>query len=241
MEEKISVVFDKEGQSLQTHLVKCFTWMFIGLLVTAVEAYLLIVTGALAEIIFQMSFVADGFGLTLLYIIPLILQIVLTVYLTKRLFKMSITKARVLFVVYAMLTGFSFSILPYIYDINTMFLAFGFSAVLFGSLAIIGATIKLDLTKYSSLILGGLITLIVVQLLVSFLNIQGADLFVCYAGLILFLIITAYDIQNIKKFYISAQGDDAVLDRLSIFGALQLYLDFVNIFLYVLRLFGRKD
>lgn len=238
MEENTSIIY--EGETLQSHMVKSFMWMFIGLLVTAAEAYLLVATGAMAELMFELRFVGDGLGMTLVFLVPVILQVGITIYLSKRLFKMSITRARVLFICYALITGLTFSILPYIYDVETMFLAFAFSAVLFGSLAIIGATIKLDLTKYSALILGGLITLIVVSIVVSLLNIQGVDLFICYAGLFLFLIITAYDVQKIKKNYMLAQGEPAILEKLSIMGALQLYLDFINIFLYVLRILGRR-
>lgn len=238
MEENVSIVY--EGETLQNHMVKCFMWMFIGLLITATEAYILIMSGAVAELLFQMKFVADGYGMSILLLVPMFIQLGITIYLTKRLFVMSVTRARVLFVVYALITGLTFSILPSIFDVNSMFYAFGFSAVLFGSLAVIGGTMKMDLTKYTSLFAGALLALIIISLLAMFLKLQGLDLIISYVGLFLFLAITAYDVQKIKKNFYIAKGDYEVLDKLSIFGALQLYLDFVNIFLYVLRILGRR-
>ena len=237
MTENSTITFETE--TLQKHMVKCFIWMFVGLAVTALVAYVFIATGAISEIMFQATY-ASGMSLSLVMLLPLFLQLGVVMYLSSRLEKMSVITSKVLFIVYSIITGFTFSFLPAIYGLDNMFLAFGFTAVLFGSLAVIGGTMKLDLTKYSSLIFGALITLVIISVVGIFLNIGTLDMIICYAGLFIFLIITAYDVQKIKRNYEYAKNSSEALEKLSIYGALELYLDFINIFLYVLRILGKK-
>lgn len=236
MTENSTITF--ETDSLQKHMVKCFLWMFVGLAVTALVAYVLINTGMYYELLLTAYY--SGFSVSLIMLIPLFLQLGVVIYLSSRLEKMSVMTSKILFLVYSVITGFTFSFLPSMYGIQNMFIAFAFTSVLFGSLVVIGATMKLDLTKYSTLIFGGLITLILMSLVGAFLNIATLDMVICYAGLFLFLIITAYDVQKIKRNYAIARTSGDTLEKLSIYGALELYLDFINIFLYVLRILGRK-
>lgn len=236
MSENLTALF--EENTLQKHMIKCFQWMFGGLIITAIVAYLVIATEFNLDIMYYARL--SGIGASFILLIPLFIQLGVVIYLSARLAEMSVLMSRVMFIIYSVITGITFSFLPSIYGVDTMFLAFGFTAILFGSFVVIGNTLKMDLTKFRTLIVGGLITLVLVSVVSFILNISTLDMVICYAGLGLFLVITAYDIQKIKKNYLIAQGSDVVLDKLAIYGALELYLDFVNIFLYVVRILGRK-
>lgn len=225
-----------EEYSIQKHLVKCFVWMAIGLLVTAGVAYLMYSTGAYMNLLISLA----KSGLSIVMLLPLFIQLGVVIFFSSRLYKMSVTTSKICYLVYSVITGITFSTLPAIYGLDTMFLAFGFTSILFFSLVVIGNTMKLDLTKYSSLIVGALITLIVISVIGIFLNIPSFDIYVCYAAVFIFLIITAYDVQKIKQNYEIARQDDEMLGKLAIYGAFELYLDFINIFLYVLRILGKR-
>ncbi|MEG0238967.1 Bax inhibitor-1/YccA family protein [Anaerorhabdus sp.] len=225
-----------EAYSLQKHMVKSFIWMAIGLIITAAVAFVMYDTGAYFRIMYSLS----QSGLSLLLLLPMFVQLGVAIYLSSRLYKMSTVTSKVLFISYSVITGITFSTLPLIYGMDQIFTAFAFSSVLFICLAIIGNTIKLDLTKYSALIVGALFTLIITSVIGIFLRIPSLDMFICYAGILLFLFITAYDIQKMKRNYEIARQDETMLEKLAIYGAFDLYLDFINIFLYVLRLLGKR-
>lgn len=234
--EETGIIY--EENSVQKQLVKSFLWMFIGLVVTALTAYIMIVTELYLDILYMMM--QTGFGITMILLIPVFVQLGIVVYLSRKIGSMSTMTSKVMFVLYSVITGITFSMLPALYGIETMYLAFGFTAVLFGSMAVIGNTTKMDLTKYSTILLGGLITLVVISVVNLFLRVEMMDLFICYGGVLLFMVITAFDIQKIKKNVELAQGNESLLENLVIYGALELYLDFINIFLYVLRIAGRR-
>ena len=98
---------------------------------------------------------------------------------------------------------------------------------------------RADLSKLRRLLIGGLIFLLIASLLTMLINMSGMERVICMAGIVVFLCFTAYDTQKIKANYAFFQGDEAMLQKASIYSALQLYLDFVNLFLYLLRFLGR--
>ena len=113
--------------------------------------------------------------------------------------------------------------------------------MLFGSCAVIGATTHRDLSQFSTLLMGGLITLVIASIASIFIPALRDSLFLSYLGVIIFLGLTAWDMQRIKSMYYSVGGYGQLADNLAIYGAFELYLDFINIFLYVLRIFGRNS
>jgi len=143
--------------------------------------------------------------------------------------------------VYSALTGFTFSFVLMAYDMNTVFVAFLFAAVLFASCAIIGHTTKVDLTKFSGLLFGALLALVIMTVISIFVPVLRNNLLFGYLGLFIFLVYTAFDMQKIKQYYYNV-GEGTIKENLAVFGAFQLYLDFINIFIYILRILGnRKD
>ena len=118
-------------------------------------------------------------------------------------------------------------------------LAFGVTSLYFGVMAGVGYFTKVDLSRLQPLLIGGLILIIVLNVLGIFFGFGGMERLLGFAGVALFLGFTAYDTQKIKALHAAYSHDPSMLARVSIFAALQLYLDFINLFLYILRLFNR--
>lgn len=221
---------DSRTMSLEQFMAKSFLWMALGLAVTAVVAFATLTSG-LWITIFSFSYAP---------LVLLVAEVGVVIYLSGRLSKMSVTTARIMFLIYSAINGLTFSILPLIFGMDSIFMAFGFTSILFVTLAVIGLTMKKDLSRYGNLLLAGLITLIAMSFIGYFMNISSMAMFINYGGVILFLCITAYDVQKMRSYYYNTNYD-GMLDKLSIYSALDLYLDFINIFIYVLRILGKRS
>lgn len=231
MEQSLNIPKTREIPPLYKFTAKAYLWMFLGLLCTAATGFIMISTG-MVYAVFMYSWLPFVF---------IIAKIAVVVFLTSRIHQMSETKSKAIFIGYSVLTGITFSVVGLLFDVDTLFLAFGFSAVLFACLGIIGYTTKKDMTSLGPVLFGGLIALLIVSFIGIFINLSAIDLLISLVGVILFLGITVYDTQKMKRTYMSCQNDHAMLGKLSIFFALQLYLDFINIFLYLVRIMGRND
>lgn len=217
--------------SLQKHSVRTFGWMAIGLLVTTVVALLVSTTNLIYYI----------YSIPAAPIILLVAQIGVVIALAGRIMKMSPVTAKILFIVYAMIVGITFSTLGFAYNLGTLGLAFLVTAVYFGSLVIIGMTTKMNLLRFGPILFGGLISLIICEIIMMFMGVGTDTMLFSAIGLLLFTGITAYDAQKMKALYAQYEGDETMLQRLSIYSAFDLYLDFINIFLYILRFLGNRD
>lgn len=218
---------------VNAYLVKVFGKMGLGLAVTAIVAAVCYFTNAW----YYWYSLTGGIGTILL----IVAQFGVVIGLSSKITTMETSTANILFLAYAALTGFSFSTLLYVYTEGAVFGAFAFSAVLFGSCAVIGATTNRDLSKFSTLLMGGLIALVVATIASMFIPALANSLLISYLGVIIFLGLTAWDMQRVKSMYYSVGGYGQVADNLAIYGAFELYLDFINIFLYVLRIFGSRS
>ena len=128
-----------------------------------------------------------------------------------------------------------------LFDLASLILVFAATALYFGGMAVFGAVTKIDLSRIRTILIGGLIFLIIFNVLMMFIpGLAVADRVMCTVGVVTFLAFTAYDTQKIKTFYTAFQGDEAMLKKASVISALELYLDFINLFLYLLRIFGKK-
>ncbi len=226
-----------ETQGLTKFYGRTFLWMALALVITAGVAFLVYDSNIWIDI--ALSF--GGYGSFLL----LIAQLVLVMVLSGMMRRLSFATTLALFFAYSALTGVNLSVLPIIYGFNNMAIAFVCAALLFVNMGIIGFVTKRDLTRLSSLMIGGLITLIFVTLINMFANLEGLDVFMNYFAVLLFMGLTAYDVQKIKKLYFAAEqgmmGEPVgMTNKLSIYCALELYLDFINMFLYILRILGRN-
>lgn len=206
---------------------KVFMWMFIGLLITFLTGYVVSSNDNMLYNIFS--------GGT--YFILIIIELVLVIYLSARIHKMQVTTARIVFILYSFVSGLTFGSIFIVFKMSSIMLIFLITAILFGIFALIGRFTKLDLTKIGTILLMMLLGIVICTFVNVFLKNDTLDLFVSYISIIVFLGFTAYDMQKIKM--LSYEFDDE--DKIAIIGALELYLDFINIFIDLLRIFGKRD
>lgn len=218
--------------SLEQYTLKTFMIMALGLLVTAVTAYAFLWSG----LIFRLWFAVGN----MFPMIMLVAQVGVVIAFSSRLFKANVGTVRTMFFVYAVLTGITFSTLGLAYTSTDISLAFGLTCLYFGALVVIGRTTHINLSKFAPIFFVGLIVLIIFNVVGFFINLDSFTLLMSSAGLILFTGITAYDAQKMKKLYLQYEGNDDMLSRLSMYSAMDLYLDFINIFLYILRILGNR-
>ncbi len=221
--------------TLNQFVAKTFGWMFAGLLVTFAAAVGTVSTGAFV-MLFNTGLV---FALT-------IAELILVLVLSARITKLQPSTATAMFFVYAVLNGINLSVYFLVYDLSTLILAFLVGAVYFGVMAVYGANTQRDLLGWAPKLMGGLVALIVTSLvgglfgLLFGISFGFLDVVYCGLSVLLFMGMTAYDTQMLKHHYAYFGGDAAMLQKASIFGALNLYLDFINIFLYIVRILGRN-
>ena len=212
---------------------KVYTWMALGLLLTAVTAIAVFSVPLLTALIFSSQFVFYGL---------IISEFILVVAISRVATHVSANTGLALFFVYSAVNGLTLSVVFLIYDLGTIWLAFGTTAVLFGVMSIIGYTTKEDLSHWSGILMMTLVGLIIASIVNLFLANSTLDWIITYVGVFLFLALTVYDTNRIKKMTFAAviAGQSDVVSRIGVIGALHLYLDFINLFLYILRLLGRR-
>ena len=221
-----------QRDTIGQYTAKTFLWMMLGLLVTFGVAVGCWVSGAT---IYSLLYIPA------VHIIALIAPIVLSLVFVHRIEKMSVGGAIGIFMAYAAILGYTMSIYLLVYDVTALVLCFLLTAVYFGALAAYGYLTKRDLSGIRPVLISGAVFLLVFWLLS--LLIPGVMMFervICLIGIAVFLGFTAYDTQKIKAFYHYYSASPEMLAKASIFSALQLYLDFINLFLYLLRFLGNK-
>ena len=221
--------YAQAGLTLNQYVARTFGWMFVGLMITFLLAAVLAMTGAVTYL-----FVNPYIPMVLL-----IAELVVVLVLSAGILKRPVGVTRVLFAVYSILNGLVFSAYFVIYDVANLVVIFGLTALFFGAFSLYGRFTKTDLSKLRPLLIGGLIFLLIAGLLTMFLNLSSMERIICMVGIVVFLCFTAYDVQKIKANYEYFYGDAVLLQKASIYSALQLYLDFINLFLYLLRFLGR--
>ena len=220
------------GDTLGQYTAKTFLWMVLGLLVTFTVAVGCWVTDALYYAAYYIPYV---------HLIVLAATLVLAFTMAHRIEKMRVGTAIAMFVAFSALFGFTLSIYLYIYELTILAFCFLLTAVYFGALAAYGFLTKRDLSSIRTILFSSTLFLIVFGLLSMFIpSLDMFDRVVCLVGIATFLGWTAYDTQKIKAFYSYYSASPDMLAKASIFSALQLYLDFINLFLYLLRFLGNK-
>lgn len=204
---------------------KVFAWMFIGLIITFATGFYVALHPNMLYNIFS----------TWLHFGLLILEIVLVVWLSARSHKMKFSTASIVYVIYSVVTGLTFSSFFVIYKLGSIMFIFALTALLFGIFALLGYTTNTDLSKFSTIFLMGLIGIILATIINIFLNNSMLEIIISWVSIILFLGITAHDIQKIKSLSNVITDENAI----AIIGALDLYLDFINIFIDLIKLFGK--
>jgi inner membrane protein ybhL len=205
-------------------------WMVLGLLISGLTGY------------FTLIGLSNGTVPFLVVPVAFVLEFVAVITFTALTYKASASVLKMIFLVYSVLTGITLSAIGAIYDPYAIISAFTGTVVLFTVLAIYGYVTKEDLSKYRSILMVGLIALIVMGGINFFIQSDGLMWISSMLGVAVFIVFIAYDVNRIKNNVISyaLEEDAGILDKIEIHGALALYLDFVNLFLYILRILGRR-
>ena len=201
--------------------------MFLAMIVTAVTSVFVAGNEAILTLIFS-SRVAP--------IVLLVLQVGVVLILSGRIQKLSTGTASLLFYLYSVLTGVTLSVILLVYTASSIAQTFFITAAVFAAMSIYGYFTSNDLSRFGSIMFMALIGLIVCSLVNMFFKSSTMDWIISFAGVLIFIGLTAWDTQKIK--YMTAYADESMVGKIATIGALNLYLDFVNLFRYLLRFFG---
>jgi len=212
-------------------MVRVYNWMAAGLGITGFMALYVSSSETLMSIVF---------GNPIIPIVLIVAQIGLVFWLASRVMQMSVSQATGVFMLYAGLTGVTFSILFVVYTSASITSTFMVTAGTFGAMSLYGYTTKKDLTSWGSFLFMGLIGIIIASVVNIFMQSSMMHMIISYAGVLIFVGLTAYDTQKIKEMNILGNEGTDEDTKEAIRGALTLYLDFINLFLMLLRLMGDR-
>jgi FtsH-binding integral membrane protein len=212
---------------LRAHMITVYNYMAAGVAITGVVAY------------FTNQFFGQALAGSPIMWVLIFAPLGLVFFLSWRIDSLAASTARLLFFVYAALLGASLSVIFRVYTDASITRVFFISAAAFGGLSLWGYTTQRNLTGMGSFLMMGLIGIIIASLVNIFLKSSGLDWIISVIGVVVFAGLTAWDTQKIKEMY-SPYDDGTVMGRKAVMGALALYLDFINLFLMLLRLFGGR-
>ena len=209
---------------------KVYVWMTLALVITAITAYGVASSPALLSLIYSSKF--TFFGL-------IIVELALMFFLSARIQKLSLTSATLFFILYSVINGATMSSIFAIYSTSVITKTFFITAGTFGAMAVFGYFTKSDLTSWGKLGIMAVVGLIIAGIVNIFLKSPLMDLVISGVGVLVFVGLTAYDSQKIKRMLAMQMDMDEGAQKVALMGSLALYLDFINLFLYLLRFFGR--
>lgn len=217
------------GRSLSAQFVRVFGWMFFGLMITGITA--VFTANALFSGAIEFSYPV--------FLVLALIELGLVWFLAARAMRMSYGAAAAAFIVYSVINGVTLSTIFLAYTASSIAYVFFISAAFFGFMCVYGMVTKQNLASMGSLLMMGLIGLIIASVINIFLHSTTLYWIISFVGVAVFLGLTAYDTQKIKDIHYSFAGTDKERN-VAIIGALTLYLDFVNLFLYILRILGKR-
>lgn len=218
---------DVQSVNVSKVMRRVFSKMFMAMVITTLSAYMVLSVPALASFIFTNTWVYWGL---------LIGEIVMVIALSASINKLSNAGATALFYLYSILNGATLSCIMLVYTQASIVLTFAITAGVFGTMAIYGYVTKSDLSKFGSFMTMALFGLIICIVVNMFMHSSTMEWIISFAGVVIFIGLTAWDVQKIKS--MAAMSDASNEGKVATLGALSLYLDFINLFLYLLRFFG---
>ncbi len=217
-------------QTLSQFFAKVYGWTFLGLTISGVTALWINSMPSL-----QLKLYTNGwimFGL-------IMFELFLVIWLVARLDKLSTGAANGFYFLYAALNGITLSVIFVAYDIGTISVAFFTAAAMFIVMSVIGMFTKVDLSKMGGILMMALLGIILAIFINMFMQSSTFDFIISIITVIIFTLLTAHDTQKLKNYHAQAGDDKASNSKAALMGALALYLDFINMFLALLRIFGR--
>lgn len=220
------------SSAVSTLLKSVYMQMAAALSVTGLVAYFLSESPAFVETMFTNQSI---------FWITIIAQFGLVIWLSARLGSMSMSTATLLFIAYSALMGVTMSSIFLVYTAQSIASTFFITAGTFGAMSVIGLVTRVDLSRIGSILLMALIGLIIATIVNIFLGSETLYWVISYVGVLIFVGLTAFDTQKIKDMIVQYGSADEVGYKIALMGALTLYLDFINLFLYLLRILGNRD
>ena len=211
---------------------KVYGWMALALVITGLTSYMVASSPGLMQMIFANRLVFWGM---------VIAEFAIVFVISGRINRLSLVSATTWFVVYSVLNGALLSFIFMVYTQTAITEVFFITAGTFGAMALIGSTTKRDLTNLGGILFMALIGLIIASVVNFFVQSNTLDLIVSYVGVLIFVGLTAWDAQQIKRMLAMAPDAGEGAQKIALLEALNLYLDFINLFLYLLRIFGGRD
>lgn len=220
--------------AINSLLRRVFVLMALGIGLTAVVAWYFAATPSMTALLINEQGLS-GLGIAVMFA-PLAFVLIMSLGFQR----LPATTLALLFGLYSLINGVSFSFIFMAYTTASIFKTFAVAALMFGIMAVLGYTTKMDLTRFGSIMVMGLIGIIVASVVNFFLKSAAFDYFISIAGVVIFTGLTAWDVQKIKRLGDQAGNGGETYNKLAIMGALTLYLDFINLFLFLLRFFGNR-
>lgn len=214
-----------------TLMRRVFSWMTLGLAITGATSFIVNMVPAIQKVVVTNP---------LVLILLIVAQFGLVLYLSFGLKRMPAQTAIASYLLYSLLTGVTFSVLLLAFTLTSLAVTFFVCASMFATMALYGYFTKSDLSGLGVYLLMGIVGLIIAGLINMFLRSSSMDFVVSIIGVIIFTLLTAYDVQAVKQLGMTMLASEEDMTKVSIVCALKLYLDFVNLFLYLLRFFGQK-
>lgn len=227
------MIHEKEGYvslAFPALMRKVYLWMTLALVITAITSYGVATSPTLLNIIYSSKL--TFFGL-------IIAELALVFWVSARIDKLSLTKATLLFILYAVINGATMASIFFLYSPTVITKVFFITAGTFGAMAAYGYFTKSDLSSWGKILIMAVVGLIIAMLVNMFLKSSMMDLIVSGIGVLVFTGLTAYDSQKIKQMLAMQADMGEGAQKIALLGASSLYLDFINLFLYLLRIFGR--
>lgn len=220
------------SEALPILMRKVYVWMTLALCITGLTA---------ASIAYSPALLAAVMGSPAIIFGSIIALFIITIVLSARITKLSLTTATVLFIVFSMLMGVSLTSIFLIYTFTSITSVFFITAGTFAAMSFVGYTTKKDLSSFGGLLFMALIGLIIASVVNIFVASSWLDLIISYVGVLIFVGLTAWDTQSIKRMLSQADSPSEDMQKLAVIGALSLYLDFINMFIYLLRILGNRN
>ncbi len=230
-----NVIQIEDADSSRKFMAGVFLWMFVALGISAATAYIFATPQFFSLLIDTTTNQVNG-----LFYVAMFAPLAFVLIMSFGMNKLSYGVLSVLYILYAAITGISLSIILLVYTPASVLGVFLTTSLVFGVMAVAGYTTKTDLTKFGSLLFMGLIGLVIASVVNMFMHSEMMSYIVSYIGVAVFVGLTAYDVQKLKNIGAGIQYGEASAKKMALMGGLTLYLDFINLFLYLIRIFGRR-
>ncbi|TBO45046.1 Bax inhibitor-1/YccA family protein [Pedobacter kyonggii] len=238
-------VFVQEKSVSKKFFANVFLWMFVALSLSTVAAYLFGTNAELMQYLLNINPTTGKVSMSIFGYVAMFAPLGLVLLMGFGLSRLSLPALIGVFVLYSVLTGVSLSFILLTYTSGSVVSCFAGAAGIFGIMAFMGYTTNIDLSKFGPILMVGVIGLVIASVINMFIQSEQFSLFMAFIGIAIFTALTAYDVQKIKRIGegIEASGEQVLQiesKKMAIVAALSLYLDFLNIFLFLLRIFGSR-